>query len=85
MKAKFQSAKLRQLRIKAGVSQAELGKALGHSTPQFISNIERGLCGIPVKDFRAIAKVLKCEPWVFGREHLRDVELHLRNELGVRQ
>lgn len=40
---------LRNERLKAGFTQGEIADKLGYSSPQFISNIERGLSVIPLK------------------------------------
>lgn len=40
---------LRTERVKAGLTQGEIAGKLGYSSPQFISNIERGLSVIPLK------------------------------------
>ncbi len=38
---------LKQKRLKAGLSQDAIAKAIGLQSAQFISNIERGLCSVP--------------------------------------
>lgn len=53
---------LKTIREKAGVTQGQLAIALGYSTPQFISNVERGVSGIPVKKIKAVALLCKAEP-----------------------
>lgn len=40
---------LREARDKANMSQGELAKKMGYSNPQFVSNWERDLCGLPAK------------------------------------
>ena len=40
---------LKTQRVKAGPTQGEVAQKLGYSSPQFISNIERGLSVIPLK------------------------------------
>jgi transcriptional regulator with XRE-family HTH domain len=35
---------LKEARIKKGLTQGEIAKHLGLTSPQYISNIERGLC-----------------------------------------
>ena len=39
-------------------SQAELSKLLGYKNGQFISNIERGLCSIPLKNLNQVVIIL---------------------------
>lgn len=51
---------LRQCRKKSGVTQAELGKALGYDSSQLISNIERGVSLLPSKKLPEFARQLGC-------------------------
>jgi hypothetical protein len=39
---------LKEKRVKANLSQAEVAEELGYSSPQFVSNFERGLCTPPL-------------------------------------
>jgi transcriptional regulator with XRE-family HTH domain len=48
---------IKQAREKAGVTQKDLAKVL-QVNAQFISNIERGVCQMPVRHFRLISKTL---------------------------
>ena len=48
---------LKQRRIRAGLTQSEVAKKLGYSTPQFISNFERGLCSPPLKNLKVLVKL----------------------------
>jgi len=41
-------ALLREFRLDAGISQADVSKKCGYSSPQFISNLERGLTWPPM-------------------------------------
>jgi transcriptional regulator with XRE-family HTH domain len=47
---------VRELRTKAGLSQEELSQLMGYKNGQFISNIERGICGIPMHSLYALVK-----------------------------
>jgi transcriptional regulator with XRE-family HTH domain len=49
----------KQLREKAGLTQREVSDALGYSTPQFISNVERGRCRFPVQKLPKIRRLYK--------------------------
>lgn len=40
------------------MSQSELSHKLGYKNGQFISNVERGLCSIPLKSLAQFAEVL---------------------------
>ncbi len=51
---------LKEVRIKAGLSQRDVADILGYSTPQFISNWERGLSHPPINSLKKIALALNC-------------------------
>lgn len=48
---------LKQKRIKAGLSQRDVSNALGYSTPQFISNWERGVSTPPMDTIPKLAEL----------------------------
>jgi len=50
---------LREKREKAGLTQLTLSRRLGYRSSQYISNIERGLSGIPLGKLTPIAAALK--------------------------
>lgn len=50
---------LKDKRIETGLSQGEVAKALGFSSPQFISNWERGVCAPPLNSLPKLTRVLK--------------------------
>lgn len=43
-------------------SQAELSQILGYKNGQFISNVERGLCSVPLKMLKRVGQVLEISP-----------------------
>ncbi len=47
---------IKETRIKAGISQNELGKKCRYRSGQAISNIERGKAPVPFKMLKAISK-----------------------------
>ncbi|MBX3021000.1 MAG: helix-turn-helix transcriptional regulator [Bdellovibrionales bacterium] len=49
----------KSLRERAGLTQSEVSRALGYSTPQFISNVERGRCRFPVQKLPKIRKLYR--------------------------
>jgi transcriptional regulator with XRE-family HTH domain len=49
----------KQLREKSRLTQREVSDALGYSTPQFISNVERGRCRFPVQKLPKIQKLYR--------------------------
>ena len=50
---------LKSKRIEAGLTQSEVARKLGYSSPQFVSNWERGLANPPVFILRDLTKMYK--------------------------
>lgn len=44
------------------ISQADLSRALGYKNGQFISNVERGLCSIPLKQLKKFCEITGATP-----------------------
>ena len=44
------------------LSQSDLSNLLGYKNGQFISNVERGLCCIPLKMLKNACRILNIEP-----------------------
>ncbi len=55
-------AYLKEKRIESGLTQSEVANKLGYSTPQFISNFERGLCSPPLKNLKVLVRLYKINP-----------------------
>ena len=55
-------------------SQNQLSKLLGYKNGQFISNVERGLCGIPLKGIQKLIEVLGLDSLELKNAMLRDYE-----------
>lgn len=55
-------------------SQSELSHALGYRNGQFISNVERGLCSIPLKGIYKVSEVLSIDPEAVKVAILKDYE-----------
>lgn len=53
---------LEKKRKEIGLSQDDVGRLLGFSNGQFISNIEREDCGLPPKHFKKVSRVYGIEP-----------------------
>ncbi|RTL05210.1 XRE family transcriptional regulator [Candidatus Dependentiae bacterium] len=54
MKFKNQAKLIKSVRLKAGLSQSQMAKLLGYKSGQFISNMERGICGLPPESHKKI-------------------------------
>jgi len=62
-------------------SQSELSTVLGYKNGQFISNVERGLCSIPLKMLGKLSEILEIAPLELKQVLLRDFEETLENYL----
>lgn len=65
-----------------GYSQSELSSLLGYKNGQFISNVERALCSIPLKMLSKVSEVLNIETEDLKRAILEDQEATLNNYLN---
>lgn len=66
-----------------GYSQSELSHLLGYKNGQFISNVERALCNIPLKMLRKICEILDISPEELKQAILNDHEKTLDNYLQI--
>ena len=48
---------LKEKRESKGMTQAQVAEKLGYGSPQFISNIERGISRVPMKSLKAFMQV----------------------------
>lgn len=64
-----------------GYSQSELSHLLGYKNGQFISNVERALCNIPLKMLKKVSEVLDISPEELKNSILKDQEETLNNYL----
>jgi len=48
---------LQNKRQAAGLTQMQVARKLRYSSPQFVSNFERGLCSPPMKNLRTLVKL----------------------------
>ena len=62
-------------------SQSELSHLLGYKNGQFISNVERALCNIPLKMLRKVSEVLDIPSEEIKAAILKDQEETLNNYL----
>lgn len=57
MKRSYLAQWLKEARLKSGLSQGDVARELGYSSPQFISNWERGLSQPPVVKLKKLCKM----------------------------
>ena len=74
---------LAQKRIDAGLSQLSLARAVGYSSPQYVSNWERAVCGPPLDKLHALCKTLKIDPKVLLDMIMEDTKSYLTAELKL--
>lgn len=65
-----------------GYSQSELSNLLGYKNGQFISNVERGLCNIPLKMLTKVAQILDISHSDLKEAILKDQQITLDNYLS---
>ena len=63
-------------------SQSELSQLLGYKNGQFISNVERALCNIPLKMLPKVLQILDFTPGELKEAMLRDHQKTLDNYLN---
>lgn len=66
-----------------GYSQSELSNLLGYKNGQFISNVERALCNIPLKMLSKVSVILNIDPQELKEAMLKDQEETLNNYLKL--
>lgn len=71
----------RRINHPKGYSQSELSNLLGYKNGQFISNVERALCNIPLKMLGRVSEVLNIDPEELKGAILKDHEQTLENYL----
>ncbi|MEN0060017.1 MAG: helix-turn-helix transcriptional regulator [Bdellovibrio sp.] len=78
---------LSQKRLEAGLSQRNVSDHLGYSTPQFVSNWERGVSHPPIGQIKSLAKLYKIDAEevfkILLKETLKEVEADLRQRFEV--
>ena len=60
-------------------SQSDLSELLGYKNGQFISNVERGICNVPLKMMKKISEVLDITAEELKTAVLKDHEETLTN------
>jgi len=64
---------IKESRLQAGLSQSELGKQLGYSSGQFISNWERGVSYPPMDRLAMIIKTFKLNKTVVLNQYIEEI------------
>jgi len=66
-----------------GISQSKLSKSLGYRNGQFISNVERGICSIPLDKVAKVADVLKLDSGTLRDALVEDYEARVNKALSA--
>ena len=74
---------LREKRENKGLTQAFVAQRLGYGSPQFISNIERGISRVPVKSLRQFIEVYDLRPNEVIELLLEEKRVQLLKQLGM--
>lgn len=69
---------LKRARTEAGLSQLDMSRKMGLSTPQYISNVELGKVGLAVGRLRQVAKLTKTPIDEFIQASTQDHEAKVR-------
>lgn len=64
---------LRDKRIESGFSQLDIAKKLGYTSPQFISNWERGLSSPPIHTLRKLTDLYQIPPDILFEVALKTI------------
>ena len=75
------SKKIRSARLKKNLSQKELATALGLTSPQFISNIERNLAPVPIHYIPLLSRILGVPQKELVRALIKNFAANCRSEL----
>lgn len=76
---------LRQRRMSVGLSQSEVSEALGYSSPQFVSNFERGLCAPPLTKMRHLMALYKIPRQEMTTLLLKEQKKYIEHHLAMPQ
>lgn len=63
---------LRDLRAQAHLTQNEVASKLQYTTPQYVSNWERGISRPPVSHLKTLAKIFKYDPELLFERYIEE-------------
>lgn len=73
---------LRQKRVDSGMSQLDVARELGYSSPQFVSNWERGLVSPPLETIAVLIDLYKIPSSEVVNQILAETRDYLESNLG---
>lgn len=74
---------LKRKRIEKGLTQSDVAGKLGYGSPQFISNIERGISSVPLKSLRVIVEMYGLSADEVVNILLDEKRKYYRQQLGL--
>ena len=75
---------LKIARMKKGYSQERVARLLGYSSPQFISNFERGECLLPLVKLKKMGEILGVDKHQIVRNLVLDYTGELYKAFGIK-
>ena len=72
---------LKNARESKGITQQEISDKLGFSSPQFISNCERGVANLPPKHFKPVSKMIGIDTERLIKLYIKDFEMRVRKSV----
>jgi transcriptional regulator with XRE-family HTH domain len=75
---------LKSLRLKSGLSQGKVARALGYTSPQFVSNWERGLSEPPIETLVKITELYRVPSDIILDKYIRYRASRLERELRAK-
>ena len=83
MNHKLVGSYLKNVRMDKGLTQSDVAVKLGYTSPQFISNIERGISKVPLKTLRHFIDLYQLNPEHLIETILEEKRHQIRKALGV--
>lgn len=85
MKRKFNIGLLvKQKRTRLGLTQKEVTDKMGWETPQFISNIERGVSQPPLKSAPKLCNILNISAYAMHGAYIKDFNKEFHKAFGIK-
>lgn len=81
LQSRYLAKLVKKHRLRKGLSQKELSYIIGYKNGQFISNVERELCSIPVKVLPLMAEVFDIDVMEFVCALEQDYGSSVRREI----
>lgn len=75
---------LKECRLKSGLSQSDISSRLGYKSPQFVSNIERGIADPPPRVIKSWCKIIGASSLHVAGLLVSDYVADLEKRLGVK-